>query len=248
MQQLNIQAKNMTDLLTGEAFTRKDIITIQDPQDLGKRDLTSFNFIKLRLSGAADAGMLFLFCWIGLDCVSWSSRFCDAPSSDEPEGESEQAKGLEVSLDAASQRILSEYKKQVCFSLVCFVLRIGIGCVSVLQELGYSFSRCFNFLFSFFLLFCCFSQVGIAEAEEEKAKAEAGESSPPAHPAAAAAASSSSSSSSHKRPGEELKGADSEQPPLKVRCAVLFPLFRCCFFFGLDLLSVCLFYHCLMDY
>lgn len=43
---LNVKAKMWKDLVSDEAFTRKDIITLQDPQNLGSRDLTSFKYIK----------------------------------------------------------------------------------------------------------------------------------------------------------------------------------------------------------
>jgi peptidyl-prolyl cis-trans isomerase-like 2 len=44
--QLNIKAKNWRDLVTDEEFTRKDIITLQDPYNLGSRDLKNFQYIQ----------------------------------------------------------------------------------------------------------------------------------------------------------------------------------------------------------
>jgi len=46
VERLNIKAKNWSDLVSDEAFSRKDIITLQDPQNLGSRDLSSFKYMK----------------------------------------------------------------------------------------------------------------------------------------------------------------------------------------------------------
>jgi peptidyl-prolyl cis-trans isomerase-like protein 2 len=46
IERLNIKAKNWRDLVTDEDFTRKDIITLQDPQNLESRNLSSFKFVK----------------------------------------------------------------------------------------------------------------------------------------------------------------------------------------------------------
>jgi peptidyl-prolyl cis-trans isomerase-like protein 2 len=49
VEQLNIKAKNWKDLLNDEPFTRKDIITIQDPGILEKFDISKFFYIKNNL-------------------------------------------------------------------------------------------------------------------------------------------------------------------------------------------------------
>ncbi|CAM9697130.1 unnamed protein product, partial [Chrysoparadoxa australica] len=49
VEELNVKAKNWTDLLTGEAFTRKDIITLNDPKDtalLARRDINQFKHLE----------------------------------------------------------------------------------------------------------------------------------------------------------------------------------------------------------
>ncbi|KAF2397720.1 peptidyl-prolyl cis-trans isomeras-like protein-like 2 [Trichodelitschia bisporula] len=46
IERLNIKAKNWRDLVSDEEFTRKDIITLQDPQNLESRNLSSFKFVK----------------------------------------------------------------------------------------------------------------------------------------------------------------------------------------------------------
>ncbi|KIW03558.1 uncharacterized protein PV09_05318 [Verruconis gallopava] len=46
VERLNIKAKNWKDLVTDEDFTRADIITIQDPQNIESRDLSSFKYLK----------------------------------------------------------------------------------------------------------------------------------------------------------------------------------------------------------
>ncbi|XP_002738487.2 RING-type E3 ubiquitin-protein ligase PPIL2-like [Saccoglossus kowalevskii] len=43
---LNIKTKNLRDLLTDEAFTRKDIITLQDPNNLDKFNIATFHHVK----------------------------------------------------------------------------------------------------------------------------------------------------------------------------------------------------------
>ncbi|KAK8162318.1 cyclophilin-like domain-containing protein [Phyllosticta citrichinensis] len=46
IERLNIKAKNWRDLVTDEEFSRKDIITLQDPQNLEARDLSTFKYLK----------------------------------------------------------------------------------------------------------------------------------------------------------------------------------------------------------
>ena len=49
VQELNIKPKNFTDLITGEAFTRKDIITLQDPhnpEEVARRDISNFTHLQ----------------------------------------------------------------------------------------------------------------------------------------------------------------------------------------------------------
>ncbi|KAJ9099952.1 hypothetical protein QFC21_003960 [Naganishia friedmannii] len=46
LQLLAIKTKTMRDLVTEEPFTKKDIITIQDPENLAARDLKNYDYIK----------------------------------------------------------------------------------------------------------------------------------------------------------------------------------------------------------
>lgn len=46
IERLNIKAKNWRDLVSEQDFTRKDIITIQDPLNVGSRDLSSFKHLQ----------------------------------------------------------------------------------------------------------------------------------------------------------------------------------------------------------
>ena len=46
VERLNIKAKMWRDLVSDEEFSRKDIITLQDPQNIEARDLSSFKYIK----------------------------------------------------------------------------------------------------------------------------------------------------------------------------------------------------------
>ncbi|RIB09750.1 peptidyl-prolyl cis-trans isomerase-like 2 [Gigaspora rosea] len=46
IERLNIKVKNWTDLVSDEPFTRKDIITIQDPHNLENRNFSNFYHVK----------------------------------------------------------------------------------------------------------------------------------------------------------------------------------------------------------
>ncbi|KAJ3219616.1 RING-type E3 ubiquitin-protein ligase ppil2 [Dinochytrium kinnereticum] len=46
VEELNFKTKNWRDLMTDETFTRKDVITIQDPHNLGAKDINQFFFKK----------------------------------------------------------------------------------------------------------------------------------------------------------------------------------------------------------
>ncbi|OAL33507.1 hypothetical protein AYO20_07193 [Fonsecaea nubica] len=46
VERLNIKPKMWRDLVSDEEFTRKDLITLQDPQNLESRNLTSFKYLK----------------------------------------------------------------------------------------------------------------------------------------------------------------------------------------------------------
>ena len=50
VERLNIKAKMWRDLVSDEEFSRKDLITLQDPQNLGSRNLTSFKYIREGIS------------------------------------------------------------------------------------------------------------------------------------------------------------------------------------------------------
>lgn len=54
IEQLNIKTKNWKDLISDQPFTRKDIITIQDPSKLEKFDISQFYFIKHKLRVETD--------------------------------------------------------------------------------------------------------------------------------------------------------------------------------------------------
>lgn len=46
IERLNIKAKNWRDLVSEEEFSRKDIITLQDPQNVESRNLSTFKYLK----------------------------------------------------------------------------------------------------------------------------------------------------------------------------------------------------------
>ncbi|KAF3903462.1 Phosphatase [Dactylellina cionopaga] len=54
VEKFNIKAKYWKDLQTDEDFTRKDVITIQDPQNLAGRDMSSFKYLKDGTSTLTD--------------------------------------------------------------------------------------------------------------------------------------------------------------------------------------------------
>ncbi|KAL0488987.1 peptidyl-prolyl cis-trans isomerase-like [Acrasis kona] len=55
VQNLNIKIKNWKDLLTDEKFTRSDIITIQDPNNITTKDMSQFHHLKNNLKVITDA-------------------------------------------------------------------------------------------------------------------------------------------------------------------------------------------------
>jgi peptidyl-prolyl cis-trans isomerase-like protein 2 len=58
VKELNIAAKNYTDLMTGEPFTRADVIVLQDPNDpevMKRRDINYLEFLKQVRAEAAAA-------------------------------------------------------------------------------------------------------------------------------------------------------------------------------------------------
>lgn len=57
VQQLNIKAKYWSDLLTGETFTRKDLITLQDPNNVSGKSVNNLHHLRQGLTlTAADKG------------------------------------------------------------------------------------------------------------------------------------------------------------------------------------------------
>ncbi|GAA5927111.1 PPIL2 family peptidylprolyl isomerase [Sporobolomyces koalae] len=46
---LNLKPNNLNDLMTDEPFTKKDIITLQDPLNIQARDLTKFDYVRRNL-------------------------------------------------------------------------------------------------------------------------------------------------------------------------------------------------------
>lgn len=52
--EFNIKAKNWKDLVSEEPFVRQDLITLQDPQHLSSRDLSSFQYLKDGVSVLTD--------------------------------------------------------------------------------------------------------------------------------------------------------------------------------------------------
>lgn len=57
VEQLNIKTRNWKDLITDEPIERKDIITLQDPQNLEKFNISTFHHVKENLRVETE-GML----------------------------------------------------------------------------------------------------------------------------------------------------------------------------------------------
>lgn len=55
IEELNIKPKFWKDLLTDEAFSRKDIIHLQDPMNLSARNMQHFDHVKRNLKLVDDA-------------------------------------------------------------------------------------------------------------------------------------------------------------------------------------------------
>lgn len=74
VERLNLKPQNMRDLVTDEPFTRADLVTLQDPTNLGKFDMTSFHHLKnsLRVGEEGMCGGMELVhvC----ESVLWSQR------------------------------------------------------------------------------------------------------------------------------------------------------------------------------
>jgi len=58
VEQLNIKPNYWKDLVTDEPFTRKDIITIQDPTKLDKFNLASFYHVRKNLKLVSEGWLL----------------------------------------------------------------------------------------------------------------------------------------------------------------------------------------------
>lgn len=50
VEKLNIRAEIWKDLITDQPFTKRDVISIQDPHNLDKRNLDSFQHLKKQLN------------------------------------------------------------------------------------------------------------------------------------------------------------------------------------------------------
>ena len=50
MQRLNLKPCSLRDLITDETFTRADIVTLQDPMDLDKFNMTTFHHLNHSLT------------------------------------------------------------------------------------------------------------------------------------------------------------------------------------------------------
>ena len=46
VERLNLKPRNMKDLITDQPFTRADLVTLQDPTDLSKFNMSSFHHLR----------------------------------------------------------------------------------------------------------------------------------------------------------------------------------------------------------
>ena len=56
VERLNLKPRNMRDLITDVPFTKGDLVTLQDPTDLGKFNMTAFHHLKNSLK-VGEEGM-----------------------------------------------------------------------------------------------------------------------------------------------------------------------------------------------
>jgi peptidyl-prolyl cis-trans isomerase-like 2 len=74
VERLNIKARTWRDLVSDEEFTRKDIITLQDPQSLESRDLSSFKYLK----DGEDTGIVREEPSVNTDAMGSSAKIIEA--------------------------------------------------------------------------------------------------------------------------------------------------------------------------
>ncbi len=74
VERLNIKAKMWRDLVSDEEFARKDIIKLQDPQNLDSRDLSSFKYLK----DGEDTGIQKEKASVNADALGSSAKIIDA--------------------------------------------------------------------------------------------------------------------------------------------------------------------------
>ena len=73
VERLNLKPRNMRDLVTDEPFTRTDLVTLQDPTNLGKFDMTSFHHLQNSLR-VGEEGMREQVCTCVCESVLWCQR------------------------------------------------------------------------------------------------------------------------------------------------------------------------------
>ncbi|EEH09931.1 peptidyl-prolyl cis-trans isomerase cyp8 [Histoplasma capsulatum G186AR] len=78
LDKLNVKAKMWRDLVTDEEFERKDIITLQDPQNIQSRDLSSFKFLIDGESGLSDEQLREQRSTVNMNAMGSSARILKA--------------------------------------------------------------------------------------------------------------------------------------------------------------------------
>ncbi len=135
IERLNIKPKYWQDLISNEPFTRKDLITIQDPDNLEKFNYTSFYHIRKNLK--LDDGKRLWAKWLSaedslasyrqVECTSfwWEDDFCCIGSlcilqiSEEEKAKTRAMSQLKT-VNAETTDILSELEKEYKPPVSCF--------------------------------------------------------------------------------------------------------------------------------
>lgn len=78
VEKLNIRPKMWRDLVTDEEFGRKDILTLQDPQNIESRNLNSFKFLKDGETGLTEEQQKEKSQQVNLDAMGSSSKILKA--------------------------------------------------------------------------------------------------------------------------------------------------------------------------
>lgn len=103
IERLNIKVKMWKDLMSDEDFSRKDIITLQDPQNLASRDLNTFKYI----TDGEDAGIPKQEAMINTEAMGNAAKIVRAKEA-LAKARAERATGKQANVDGQHVKPLSK--------------------------------------------------------------------------------------------------------------------------------------------